>query len=63
MVFHETILMKYHALFFSKIRKNEAKFVVCCSCDWRYKEQQALKKLSCVRINGSVSTRYILMQE
>ena len=25
--------MKYHTLFFSKIRKDLEKFVVCCSCD------------------------------
>ena len=28
-----TILMKYHTLFSSKIRKDVAKFAVCCSCD------------------------------
>ena len=33
----QTILMKYHTLFFSKIRKDVAKFVVCCSCDWHIK--------------------------
>ena len=26
--------MKYHTLFYSKIRKDVAKFVVCCSRDW-----------------------------
>ena len=31
--------MKYHNLFFLKSRKNVAKFVVCCSCDWRFKGQ------------------------
>ena len=31
------ILMKYHSLFLSKIRKDVTKFVVCCSCDWRFK--------------------------
>ena len=25
--------MKYHTLFISKIRRDVAKFVVCCSCD------------------------------
>ena len=30
--------MKYHTLFFSKIRKDVAKFVVYCSRDWRFKE-------------------------
>ena len=29
--------MKYHTLFFSKIRKDVTKFVVYCSCDWRFK--------------------------
>ena len=29
--------MKYHTLFFSKIKKDVGKFVVCCSCDWRFK--------------------------
>ena len=33
----QTILMKYHPLFLSEIRKDVAKFVVCCSCDWRFK--------------------------
>ena len=33
----QTILMKYHTLLLSKIRKNVAKFVVCCSLDWRFK--------------------------
>ena len=33
----QTILLKYHSLFFSKIRKDVGKFVVCCSCDWRFK--------------------------
>ena len=28
--------MKYRTLFL-KIRKDVAKFVVCCSCDWRFK--------------------------
>ena len=32
-----TILMKYHSLILSKIRKDVAKFVVCCSGDWRLK--------------------------
>ena len=33
----QTILMIYHTLFFSEIRKDVAKFVVCCSRDWRFK--------------------------
>ena len=26
--------MKYHTLYISKIGKDFAKYVVCCSCDW-----------------------------
>ena len=33
----QTILMKYHILFFLKIKKDVAKFVVCCSRVWRCK--------------------------
>ena len=33
----QTVLMKYHTLFLSKTRKDVAKFVVCCSRDWRFK--------------------------
>ena len=33
----QTILMKYHTLFFSKIKTDIAKFVVCCSRAWRFK--------------------------
>ena len=29
--------MKYHTLLISKIGKDVAKFVVCPSCDWRFK--------------------------
>ena len=32
----QTILMKYHTLFFFEIRKDVAKFVVYCSRDWRF---------------------------
>ena len=39
MIFHENrllaILMKYHTLLLLKTRKDVAKFVVCCSRDWR----------------------------
>ena len=39
----QTILMKYHTLFFfRKLGKDVAKFVVCCSCDWRLKLKQYL---------------------
>ena len=33
----QTIIMKYHALFFSKIKKGVTKFAVCCSREWRFK--------------------------
>ena len=33
----QTILKKYHTFFFSKISKDVAKYIVCCSCDWRFK--------------------------
>ena len=33
----QTIIMKYHTLFLLKTRKDVAKFVVCCSRDWRFK--------------------------
>ena len=33
----QTILMKYHPLFFSNIKKDVAKFAVCCSRDWPFK--------------------------
>ena len=33
----QTILMKYHTLFFTKIRKDVAKLVDCCSGDWGFK--------------------------
>ena len=35
-VCQQTILMEYPTLIFPKIRK-EVKFVICCSCDWRFK--------------------------
>ena len=31
------LFQKYHTLIFLKIRKDVAKFVVCCSCDRRFK--------------------------
>ena len=33
----QTILVKQYTLFFSKIMEDVAKFVVCCSRDWRFK--------------------------
>ena len=42
MIFHENRLlanlMKYHSLFFRKIREDVAKFVVCCNRDWRIED-------------------------
>ena len=32
--------MKYHTLFLLKIRETVAKFVVCCSRDWRFRNCQ-----------------------
>ena len=29
------LVVTYHSLFYSKIRKDAVKFVVCCSGDWR----------------------------
>ena len=29
--------MKYHTLFFSKIKEDVAEIAVCCSRDWRFK--------------------------
>ena len=31
------ILVEYYTLFLSKIRKEVTIFVLCCSCDWRFK--------------------------
>ena len=36
-VCQQTILMKYHTLFYSLFRKDVTKFVVCCSRDWCFK--------------------------
>ena len=42
MIFHENCLLadsshEMSCLIFSKIRKDVANFVVCCSRDWRFK--------------------------
>ena len=43
MIFYENLLLAddfkeiSNFIYFSKIQKNVAKFVVCCSCDWRFK--------------------------
>ena len=43
MIFHENRLLAddsheiSYLVFFSKIKKDVGKFVVCCSCDWRFK--------------------------
>ena len=42
MIFHENRLLAddshevSYLIFFLKIEKDIAKFVVCCSCDWRF---------------------------
>ena len=36
--------MKYHTLFFWKIKKDVTKCVVCCSGDWRFKGLLSLIK-------------------
>ena len=38
--------MKYHTLFLSKTRKDVAKFVLCCSCDWRLRVKLHVSILS-----------------
>ena len=38
----QTILFQYHTLFFVKIGKDVAKFVVCCSRDWRFKGSKSV---------------------
>ena len=65
MIFHKNCLMEDNSheisyLFFSKTRKDVAKFVVCCSRDWRFKELnlQEIKTLfpcmvyACFCVNG-----------
>ena len=42
----QTILMKHHTLFFSKIGKDVAKFAVCCSRDWRFKGKLIMHNIS-----------------
>ena len=43
MIIHENCLLadesheKSFFIFFSEIRNDVAKFVACCSCDWRFK--------------------------
>ena len=37
MIFHENRLPADDSPYFSKIRKDVAKFVICCSGDWRFK--------------------------
>ena len=56
----QTILMNCHTLFFSKNRKDVAKFVVCCSVDWYFKvKSQILIDSDCVR-NSIVSSLFVL---
>ena len=42
----QTILRKYHTLFFSKNKKDVAVIVVCCSCDWRLRVKAPAKSAS-----------------
>ena len=39
----QTILTKYHTLFFSKNKKDVAKIVVCCSRDWPLRDNRLSK--------------------
>ena len=39
----QKILMKHHTIFFLKIRKDVARFVICCSHDWHFKGLYASK--------------------
>ena len=46
MIFHENRLLADDSqiisyLIFSKIRKDVATFVVCCSCDWQFKVENS----------------------
>ena len=41
--------MKYHTLFLSKIRKNDAKFVVCFSHDWHFMANFVIVRLLVLR--------------
>ena len=49
--------MEYRTLFFLKIKKDVAKCVVCCSCDWRFKSKSPMigprqaKKFECKILN------------
>ena len=40
-VYWQTILMEFHTFFYSKIKKDVTKFVVCCSRDWRFNNEIA----------------------
>ena len=44
----QTILMKYHTLFFSKTMKDDAKSVVWCSRDWRFKGENMDEIANCL---------------
>ena len=54
MIFHENRLLaddshEISYLFFTKIEENVAKFVVCCSPDWRFKGSRPSQQIfSCV---------------
>ena len=48
MIFHENRLLAddSHEItcLFSKIEKDVTNFVVCCSCDWRFKGETSCRK-------------------
>ena len=46
--------MKYHTLFLSKIGKDVAKFVVCCSGDWHFKVNYFSNTLSGKEISSDL---------
>ena len=56
----QTILMKYHNLFFLKIRKDVTKFVVCCSRDWRFKG--SYRHVSCHKCNQIPNSYFLFMK-
>ena len=61
MILLQTILMKYHTLFFSKIEKeiekDVAKFDICCSRDWLFKGLTSL--FVCDRARSSDGGYYV----
>ena len=61
MTFHENCLLADNShvisyLIFSKIRKDDAKFVVGCSRDWRYRDTRYGYNIEWLLCHGSRST-------